>query len=226
MAAAGILLTPQFHAGKILHTVTGVWNLQYFLAHLCALGAVCAIVFNAVAKLTSDEELHPWFRRWIQYPVATGVLGMLTLFIVSRAADNDYQQFLYIRMPGMTLSAYWILYSALLGYLLYHGIRAFLDLRRDPPSRPVIDIYLVASGFAVINTTLRALTSVIWELQSRMMCNLMLTSAYLSVALFAVGAGYCWIRRVKYFTDRPGWSGLTTPHFLPSRIDDTANHHE
>src|SRR6185437_11629455 len=37
--------------GVLLHHVTHLWNVQFWVAHLCILASACAIVYNAVSRL-------------------------------------------------------------------------------------------------------------------------------------------------------------------------------
>ena len=47
------------------------------------------------------------------------------------------------------LSAYWLLLCGTLIYLLGYGSRALLILRKDPRSRRIANVYLVASAFGI-----------------------------------------------------------------------------
>lgn len=225
IAAAGILGAPPPSAGTILgrwlHHLTHVWNLQFYLCHLCALAALCAIVYNAVAKLDPPSRRHPdmpfktWFTRWIQIPTAVGTLLITALFTGSRAARRELPNLGEMPNPGIYMRVYWVCFSLLLGYLLYHGTRAYLDLRYDPPSRPVMNIYLTASAAAGATLAIRIFTAVMPPWHTSLTLGLMGAGGMVAGTLFCVAAAYSWIRRVRWFSNRPGWSGLTNPRFRP-----------
>lgn len=227
IAAAGILgappPSPGTPIGQWLHHLTGVWNLQFYLSDLCALAALCAIVYNAVAKLDHPCQRHPdmpfktWFRKWIQIPTALGTLLLTALFTGSRASRTPYPDLAEMPSPGPYMQAYWVCFSLLLGYLLFHGIRAYIDLWYDPPSRPVMNLYLAASGFAAITLTIRICTALIPALDSPTDLATMEISGSVAASLFCIAAAYSWMRRVRWFSSRPGWGGLTTPRFQPQK---------
>lgn len=230
MGVAGVLGSPALLIGSLLgtwlHHLTHVWNLQFYLAHLCVLGAMSAIVYSAVAKLSTDEELKPWFQKWIQIPTAVGALTITALFTLSSAETNRYPEFGTMPIPDPCLRAYWITLSILLTYLLGHGINAFIHLWEHQPSRPILAIYLTASGAGALTLLLRiaSATDNNWETPAIM--DTMTVTACLSVTGFTVGAAYSWINRVRHFTSHPGWAGLTTPRFRPRRGRRTMKHRE
>lgn len=217
MAVAGFLGTPSVGAviGYWLHHVTHLWNLQFYIGHLCFLGSMCAITYNAAAKLMTDEEFKTWFRNRIQIPTAVGALIITALFTGSRSSKIPYDSLGLMKAPGAYMEAYWVSYCLLLSYLLYHGIRAFIDLWYDEPSRSITNIYLAASLFSVATLILRLATALEDRWESAVVMDIMSVTGTFAISLFTIGAAYSWISRVRWFTNRPGWTGITTPHFRP-----------
>ena len=65
------------------------------------------------------------------------------------------------------LSTYWLLLCGMLIYLLVYGSRALLILRRDPRSRRIANIYLLASASGVIACAIRIMTACVPSENSR-----------------------------------------------------------
>ena len=64
------------------------------------------------------------------------------------------------------LSLYWLLLCGMLIYLLVYGSRALLILRRDPRSRRIANIYLLASASGVVACAIRIITAYVPALQT------------------------------------------------------------
>jgi hypothetical protein len=112
------------------------------------------------------------------------------------------------------LSAYWVLYCMLASYILFHGVRAFLDLRQDRGSRPIADIYLCASFWFAVAAVTRIAGAVVWAWSdNKALLQTSWGAAGLCVMGFTGGAAVSWIRRVRWFTG-PGWGGRTAPKLM------------
>ncbi|WP_133259210.1 hypothetical protein [Mycobacterium colombiense] len=199
--------------GCKLHHITHVWNLQFWLGHLCALGAMCAVVYNAVSKLDrprrhSTETFHSWFFKWIQTPTAIGTLIITALFANSDANRHPMYNLGTYPSDGRYpyLTAYWIVLSLMLIYLLYHGIRAFHDLK-DDETRLLCNLYLAGCYSAVICLGMRILTAVIPQWDTPTVLTLMAIPAGVAICTFAYAAGLSWITRLRSFTKHVTWSG-------------------
>lgn len=194
LGAGGSLIDPYLHA------ITHVWNLHYWLSHMFMLAATCAVVYNAVSRLDRpgrcpDEDFKSWFRKWIQIPTAVGALLVTALFCGSRAGHTRDPHFGQGKTIGPYLTAYWVVLSLLLLYLMIHGIRAFIDLW-DEPGRGLLRIYLTGCALAVVTLVLRLILVFTWTQQ---MGNVMVVFALGSMASFAIAAGWSWIKRTRWF---------------------------
>lgn len=166
---------------------------QPFLADILDLGAACAIVYSAVHKLTPDTEMRHWAILHLRAPAGATVAILTILYTTGHN------------------STYWIVYSTTIGYLLYHGTKAFIDLWYDPPSRTLVNIYFAASAFGGLCVTTRVLAA----LGVTSLMAISDAARSLTAATFAIGAASAWMTRVKWFTNRPGWAGIVRPHFRP-----------
>lgn len=204
MFVAGLLIATPPSLGSLLgtwiHTVLHLWNMQFFLASICALGGVSAIVYNAVAKLCDDHEIGPWFRTRIALPITLGSVILLSLFVRSAAVQSRHcADFFTMKTTGVCLSLYWVLYGSMILYLIYHSVTAFLDLY-DAEGRGLVTIYLAASVSGALAILIRMITAIFRSLETRAVMDIAGIAALLSVGLVCGGAGYAWTRRVRWFT--------------------------
>jgi hypothetical protein len=98
------------------------------------------------------------------------------------------------------LSAYWLLLCGTLIYLLGYGSRALLVLRKDPRSRRVANIYLVASASGIIACTVRIVTACVPVLQPIESGTVVWFFACMCGAGFALTSAQSWRIKTKWFT--------------------------
>ena len=98
------------------------------------------------------------------------------------------------------LSAYWLLLCGTLIYLLGYGSRALMVLRKDPRSRRVANVYLIASFSGIMACVVRIVTSLVPSLQSIEGGTLVWIFACLCGAGFALTSAHSWRIKTKWFS--------------------------
>lgn len=227
LALAAVFLAPSGQiVGRVLNKVSGIANLQFFIAHLCALGATSAMLFMCMSKLCPEGEdpdhyyrhkFLPKFTYRITLPVLLGILAMFAFFAGSTRDKYPDPQWMQHPIHGHYLAGYWITYSILMLHLLSRLIRSLIYLREDEGGRFLVDTYLVAAILGAGAMLVRIVTALVWSWQTHLTTDCMWAVTTLSAALFAVGAALAWMNRVRQFTHRPGWGGLSAPRFQPER---------
>lgn len=207
MGTAILLMTPPLGQpiSEILRETTGIANLRFHIASVLLLLGVCAIVRSAVAKLTVEHLFASWFHRRIEIPVGVALILLTLLFITRPDAHTYNPNFMMSHVTNRHLALYWMLYSVITSYVLFHGIRAMIDLWFDKPSRPLVYPYLIASVTTVGAMVVRFATALVWTWQTPTMVNIGTAMAGVSICLFTGGAAMCWIKRVGSFTGKPPW---------------------
>lgn len=188
-----------------LHAITHLYNLQYFLGEMVFIGGLGAIVHSSVNKLTPDQEFSRWFKRRIEVPLTLGAVAAFILFVFSKATDAPHRDFNTMQSTGILLSAYWLVYCAMVFYLLYHSTRALIDLWYDKASRKLVYFYLVANAFIAAGTLLRAIVAAYPPAPEYPMCYIAFICYAAGVAMFALGSGVSWLLRLRWFSHQPGW---------------------
>jgi hypothetical protein len=85
-------------------------------------------------------------------------------------------------------------------YLLGYGARALLVLRKDPRSRRVANIYLVASASGIAACLVRIVTAYVPQLQTVEGGTLVWIFACMCGAGFAITSAQSWRMKTKWFT--------------------------
>ncbi|WP_099023055.1 hypothetical protein [Mycolicibacterium palauense] len=186
--------------GRLLHNLTGKWNLEDYIGHDCYIVAASAIVYNAVGRLQEDNAMQRRFKQHVERPATLCIPVLLALFTVGNGAAV-YRSDFFTVPTDLWLSMYWLVLCGTLAYLLVYGSRALLILRTDPRSRVVANIYLIASVSGLFACAVRIITAAVPTLQA-------LPSAHLLVWFFACscGAGFAlasahsWRIKTKWFT--------------------------
>ena len=98
------------------------------------------------------------------------------------------------------LSAYWLLLCGTLIYLLAYGSRALLILRKDPRSRFIANVYLVASVCGIMACIVRIATAYVPQLQAVEGGTLVWLFACTCGAGFALASAHSWRIKTKWFS--------------------------
>jgi hypothetical protein len=96
---------------------------------------------------------------------------------------------------------YWLVLCGILIYLLGYGSRALLILRRDPRSRRIANVYLVASAAGIAACVVRLATAFVPQLQALDAgATLVWVFACMCGAGFALTSAESWRQKTKWFT--------------------------
>ena len=184
--------------GVALHNITGEWNLQNYIGHDCYIVAASAIVYNAVGRLEDDHELQKSFKQYVERPATLCIPLLLATFSLS-AGSKTYARDFFALPTDFWLSVYWILLTGTLAYLLAFGSRALLVLRKDPRSRNIANLYLVASASGISACMVRMTTAAIPSLQGTVTAGLVWFFCCVCGAGFALTSAQSWRQRLRWF---------------------------
>lgn len=154
---AVILMSPwaSHTVGRWLYNITGDHNLEDYLAHDLYIIAASAIALNVVGKLGPEAQAR--FKRDVEMPATLAIPVMFLTFTAGAGVDEYRSDF--FRVPtDASLSAYWLVMTAVTTYLLLYSCQALIPLRRNPETSGVATLYMLFAGFGVAACTIRAVT--------------------------------------------------------------------
>lgn len=184
--------------GVALHDITGEWNLQNYIGHDCYVVAASAIVYNALGRLADDNTAQASFKQYVERPATLCIPVLLATFSLSSGSRAYSRDFFELR-TDFWLTAYWLVLCGTLAYLLVYGSRALLVLRKDPRSRRVANIYLLASACGITACTVRIITALVPPIQGPVGAGLVWLFACLCGIGFALTSAHAWLQKVKWF---------------------------
>jgi hypothetical protein len=184
--------------GVALHNITGEWNLQNYIGHDCYVVAASAIVYNALGRLADDDVMQASFKQYVERPATLCIPLLLATFSLSCGSRTYARDFFELR-TDFWLTMYWLLLCGTLAYLLVYGSRALLVLRKDPRSRRIANVYLLASASGIMACMVRATTALVPPIQGPVYAGLVWLFACLCGAGFAVTSAQAWRQKVKWF---------------------------
>ena len=186
--------------GVALHALTGKWNLEDYVGHDCYIVAASAVVYNALGRLQDDHSLQQSFKQYVERPATLCIPLLLVTFSLGNGA-RIYKPDFFDVPTDFWLNIYWLLLCGTLIYLLGYGCRALLILRKDPRSRRIANVYLVASGAGIAACVVRIITAYVPALQSMDIgSTLVWVFACLCGVGFALTSAESWRQRTKWFT--------------------------
>ncbi len=185
--------------GQVLFTLTGKWNLEDYIGHDCYIVAASAIVYNALGRLQDDNAMQASFKQYVERPATLCIPLLLATFSVGNGAAIYRPDFFDVP-TDFWLNTYWLLLCGTLIYLLGYGSRALLVLRKDPRSRRIANVYLVACGFGIMACVVRITTAYVTPIQALEGGNLVWLFACLCGAGFALASAHSWRIRTKWFS--------------------------
>lgn len=196
LGTAVLLMSPLASAtvGRGLHSLTGRWNTEDFLAHLCCIIAASSIVYTVLARLGDDHSMRVLFKRHVELPVTVCIPLLLATFWLSGATIDYRPDFLDVP-TDFWLDTYWLLIGGILAYLLLYASRALLILRQDTDCRPVANFYLAAAALGVLACLVRMTTSLAPPIQAAEDGHLVRLFCCMSAIGFVLGSAYSW--RIK-----------------------------
>jgi hypothetical protein len=168
--------------GHWLYALTGMWNLEDYIGHDAYIVAASAVVYNALGRLADDHAMQRTFKTYVERPATLCIPLLLATFSIGNGA------------------LYWTLLCGTLIYLLGYGGRALLILRKDPRSRKIANIYLVASASGILACTVRIITAWVPPLQTIEGGTLVWIFACGCGAGFALTSAQSWRIKTKWFS--------------------------
>jgi len=189
--------------GVWLHAMTGKWNLEDYIGHDLYIVAASAVVYNALGRLQQDHDLQRSFKQYVEYPATLCIPLLLVTFTLGNGA-KIYEPDFFKVPTDFWLNMYWLLLCGILIYLLGYGARALLILRKDPRSRTVANVYLVASASGVTACLVRLATAFSPPLQQwDNGTTLVWVFACGCGAGFAITSAESWRHKTKWFSSQP-----------------------
>lgn len=198
--AAILLMSPLASqtVGPLLYSLTGKWNLEDYIGHDCYVVAASAIVYNALGRLQDDNALQAAFKQYIERPATLCIPLLLATFSLGNGAAIYRADFFDVP-TDFWLSTYWLILCGMLIYLLGYGSRALLILRRDPRSRRIANVYLLASVSGIVACTIRIITAYVKPVQALEGGTLVWFFACTCGAGFALASAHSWRIKTKWF---------------------------
>lgn len=180
--------------GPLLYRGTGLWNVQNLLGHLCVVIAITANIYHVLVRLTDPERVQALMRRHLAVPVWSGMVLMVTLFVI---ADEGYLPDGFTATDTCTwFTAYWAVTGGLWLFLSLYAGRTLLLMKSDPRARKTYYLYMVSSVFAVA-----ACVSQIGSVWAGINAAVAVWAcACLSITVFAVGSARSWQAKAAWFT--------------------------
>ena len=185
--------------GHWLHALTGMWNLSAYIGHDAYIVAASAVVYNALGRLADDHAMQRTFKAYVERPATLCIPVLLATFSIGNGAKIYKPDFFEVP-TDFWLALYWTLLCAMLIYLLVYGGRALLILRKDPRSRKIANIYLVASASGILACTVRFITAWVPPLQGTEGGTLVWIFACGCGAGFALTSAQSWRIKTKWFS--------------------------
>jgi hypothetical protein len=185
--------------GPVLHNLTGTWNLEDYVGHDCYVVAASAIVYNALGRLQEDRAMQEAFKQYVERPATLCIPLLLATFSLGNGA-SVYRADFFTVPTDFWLRTYWLLLCGMLIYLLVYGSRALLILRKDPRSRRIASIYLLASASGVVACTIRIITAYVPPLQALEGGTLVWFFACTCGAGFALASAHSWRIKTRWFS--------------------------
>src|SRR6201991_396896 len=185
--------------GVFLHALTGKWNLEDYIGHDLYVVAASAVVYNALGRLQDDHAPQKTFKQYVKLPATLCIPLLLTTFTLGNGA-RVYRPDFFEVPTDFWLSAYWLLLCGTIIYLLGYGARALMVLRKDPRSRTIANVYLIASFSGIMACIVRIVTSLVPSLQSIEGGTLVWFFACMCGAGFALTSAHSWRIKTKWFS--------------------------
>jgi hypothetical protein len=185
--------------GHWLHALTGMWNLEDYLGHDLYVVAASAIVYNALGRLQDDQAMQAAFKQFVERPATLCIPLLLATFSLGNGAAVYRADFFELPTDAW-LSAYWLILCGTLAYLLGYGCRALLVLRKDPRSRMVANVYLLACLSGITACVVRVTTALVPALQPIENGTVVWFFACACGAGFALMSAHSWRMKTKWFS--------------------------
>jgi hypothetical protein len=185
--------------GHWLHALTGKWNLEDYIGHDLYIVAASAVVYNTMGRLQDDHVMRKTFKQYVELPATLCIPILFATFTLGNGA-RIYRTDFFEVPTDFWLNMYWLLLCGTLIYLLGYGARALLVLRKDPRSRRVANIYLIASVSGIAACTVRLVTAFVPGWQAIEGGTFVWIFACGCGAGFALASAHSWRIKTKWFS--------------------------
>jgi hypothetical protein len=202
LQGVAVLLMSPLASGTIgvaLHGLTGKWNLEDYIGHDCYVVAASAVVYNSLGRLQDDHSMQRSFKQYVERPATLCIPLLLVTFSLGNGAAIYRPDFFDVP-TDFWLNTYWLLLCGTLIYLLGYGCRALLVLRKDPRSRRIANVYLIASAAGIAACLVRIVTAYVPPLQAMEGGTLVWIFACMCGAGFALTSAESWRMKTRWFT--------------------------
>lgn len=194
--------------GIALHRLTGLWNLEDILGHLCVLICASAAVYLFLVRFGDTESVQELYTRWVVFPLTVLIPVSFALYLPSAAAHTRIPRFEDMD-PGPLFVAYWTVFMGTAIYLFVRAASVVVALRQTDKG-PVPVIYMTTIAFTIIGGALLYVHAV-WFRPGEP--TYVRTTAwaflYTSVAGWSVTPAYSWHKRSRPLLAPPA-------HWTPS----------
>jgi uncharacterized membrane protein YsdA (DUF1294 family) len=140
------------YLGHALFRISGVAHLLDFFGHVLFICAICCIIYACACRLVPDHELESVLYK-IELPGAIAAGTMLAAITLSHNLSREPPPD-FLDVPcDFWLRVYWLTYGAIVIYLQCFLVRLLWVLRRDPRSRLISDLFIIAIGLGLVSFT-------------------------------------------------------------------------
>ena len=194
MAGASAYLTSPHassHLDPRLHRLTGLWNLEDVVGHVCGMTPACAMLYMCLIRFDDDNTVQQRFAKWVGLPVTIAIPVMFACFMAGVGSKYDIN-FEDIE-PGPWHAVYWLVFCAVIIYLMARTLQILLLLRRVDGRSIVVSMYITTASLTIVCVTVMFLHVVTpFNLRAEAWA-----IAYVATACWAVTPALSWRRRSR-----------------------------
>jgi hypothetical protein len=191
----GMLLAIPSGAGelgdKVLHALTGYWELGDLIGDCLFIGAAAAFGYTALSRALPPHKLAWQSPLLLRIPAAIGSVALIAIYVAAGIGVQPHDAAsLESPHPSTAVIVYWWVFSVTKLYLVVGAAVTFWLLRRTPRHRRMANLYLLVccAGIGVPVTHIIAGEN---------------STCYVFACMWAVGLGltaaYSWRRKTRPF---------------------------
>lgn len=130
-------------ASMLFHYLTGLWNMEEVLGHVCYMAGMFSLLYLVADRLDmTPNEFHTFVRYRIELP-ATIVIPLMVAFSVPAFGHERVPDTIAAEATDW-MHAYWLLMCWSVVYILVQVFNALKVLRRQPENLRTANAYLAA----------------------------------------------------------------------------------
>lgn len=138
--------------GHLLFVVTGTAHLDDYFGHLSFIAAAACVIYACAGRVAPDDELEPLMRK-VEFPgTAAAALMLIARTLSNKLSAETQPDFLNLTCDTW-LAIYWLIYGAIVIYLLGILIKLLLVLRQDPRSQTTANLFIISTTFGIASIT-------------------------------------------------------------------------